>query len=448
MSEKKIFRKVSLDRLSSPEELDQRITVTSRTSWLAMAAIALLVISGGIWGFFGSIADKAVGTGIILSSGGITNVIHHAQGQITDLGVSDADYVEKGDVIARIQQVELIEEINQAKEDLAAAEAIDIDNLELNNSMLNSNVYSKISEIYRNYEVAKSSLETQRASYKSQLAQVELDIEQAKLQYEESLDLYNKTKILVEIGGASQKELDDASRQLTVHELSYINKQDNANSVALSQLAKAEADFKSQEQWVKDTIVVAKLDLKNNIEKMQRNLLNNSDIIANVSGRVLEMKVSKGDLIQAGTTICSIAQEDQENNSLEAIVYVPVQDGKKVKPGMEVNISPTTVKKEEHGFMLGNVVSVSEYPSSGQGMLLTLGNQELVQQLSGEGSPIEVRVELVMDSNTVSGYKWSTPNGPPIVVDEGTFCLGEVKVSEQRPISMVLPFIKKILPIY
>ena len=120
---------------------------------------------------------------------------------------------------------------------------------------------------------------------------------------------------------------------------------------------------------------------------------------------------------------------------------------KSIMPGMEVNVSPSTVKKEENGFMLGNVVSVSEYPTSAQGMMLTLGNSDLVRQLSGEGAPLEVKVKLVMDSSTQSGYKWSTPQGPPIGIDGGTFCVGEVKVDQKRPISIVIPFIKKLLPI-
>ncbi|HBQ26616.1 MAG TPA: hypothetical protein DD791_09515, partial [Syntrophomonas sp.] len=96
MSENKIFRKVSLDRLSSPEELDQRLTVVSPIGWVALIAVALLIGAGLIWGFFGSIANKATGTGIIMSSGGITSVIHHANGQITDVSVEDGDYVKKG----------------------------------------------------------------------------------------------------------------------------------------------------------------------------------------------------------------------------------------------------------------------------------------------------------------------------------------------------------------
>ncbi|MTI81354.1 MAG: NHLP bacteriocin system secretion protein [Firmicutes bacterium] len=447
MSQNKLFRKVSLDRLSSPEELDQRLTVTTPIGWLALIAVGMLIFSALVWGIFGSIAEKAVGKGIILSSGGITSVIHHANGQITDVSVQDGDYVEKGDVIARIEQTDLITEINQLQEDLAAAKAIDLDNLELNNSKLNYNIYGKIGEIYRDFENARANLETQRKYYSTQSEQAKNELEQARVRYEASLENFNKIKVLYQSGAISQKKYNDAERQFIVDQSNYNTKKQILNQLELSQLKKAEEQFKAQKQWFKDTIVVSIIDLENNIKKLQRDLMNNSEIVANASGRVLEMQVKKGDMVQPGGVVCTIAKEKEKTDSLEAVIYVPVEQGKKIKPGMEVNISPSTVKKEESGFMLGNVVSASEYPSSSRGMMLTLGNNELVQQLSGEGAPIEVRVELVMDTSTVSGYKWSTPDGPPIVIDGGTFCTGEVKVKQRRPISMVIPFIKKLLPI-
>jgi len=430
MEDNKLFRKVSLDRLSSPEELDQRLTVTSPIGWIALFSIIILMAAGLIWGFLGSVADKAVGSGIIISSGGITSVIHSANGQITDVTIHDGDYVKKGEVIARIDQTQLITDINKYKQDLAAAKSIDLDNLQLNNSKLNFNVYGKIGEIYKDYEAAQANLNTQRTYYDTQRKQAEYELEQARIQYNASLDTFNNNKALYQAGALSKSAFTDSERELEVNELNYNTKKQNLNQLSLSQLHEAEVNFAAQRQWLKDTIAVSIIDLENNIKKMQRDLVNNSEVVASVSGRVLEMKVKK-------------AQTD----TLEAVIYVPAEQGKKIIPGMEVNISPTTVKKEEHGFMLGNVVSVSEYPASAQRMMLTLGNSELVRQLLGNGAPIEVRVKLVMDSSTPSGYKWSTSEGPPIVIDDGTSCLGEVKVAEKRPISMVIPFIKKILPI-
>lgn len=448
MSENKVFRKISLERLSSPEELDQRLTVTSPIGWVALIAVGILIFTGLIWGIFGSIADKAVGRGIIISSGGITGIVHHTSGQITDVSIKDGDYVRKGDVIARIEQTDLIVDINKYKEDLAVIKGLDLDNPKLDSSMLNFNVYVKLIDIAKDLEMAKASLEVHRASFMSQQEQANYELEKARLQYEESLENFNNYKYLYEHQAVAPVDFNDAERRFKISELNYITKKENLLRIPESQIRQAEINHEVLNKQFRDTLILSQRELEDRISKMQLDLMNNSDIVSTVSGRVLELQVQKGDIVQAGVNICTIAQEKKTTDSLEAIIYVPVEKGKRIMTGMEVNISPSTVRKEESGFMLGHVVSVSEYPSSAQGMMLTLGNKELVQRLAGADLPIEVRVELIMDHSTISGYKWSTPKGPPIMIDSGTFCIGEVKVEQQRPISMVIPFIKRILPMY
>lgn len=447
MTENKIFRKISLDRLSSPEELDQRLTVISPTGWVALFAVGILIFATLVWGVFGRISDKAMGSGIIISGGGITGVVHHATGQISDVSVRDGDYVGKGQVLARLEQTQLIADINKNREDLAAVKAIDLDSLELNDSTRNFNVYSRFGEIYKGYLTAQANLNTQTKYYEAEKAKAENELEKAGMQYEAALDKYNNYKILYEHGAVSKDELDEAEREMLNSESSYNTVKYHLNELPLAQLKEAETAFEAQRQLLKDNIIASVIDLENTIQKQQNELLSNNEIIAEFSGRVLEMQVQKGDIYQAGEVVCTIAEEGEQIDTLEAVIYVPAEKGKRIRPGMEVNVSPTTVQKEESGFMLGNVVDVSEYPASVQGMMLTLGNADLARQLSGNSSPIEVRVKLIRDSNTVSGYKWSTPKGPSIVIDGGTFCAGEVKIEKKRPISMVIPFIKKLLPI-
>ena len=50
-----IFRKKSLDKLKSPESLDESIKVTNPGVWLILAAVILLLIGACIWGAFGHI---------------------------------------------------------------------------------------------------------------------------------------------------------------------------------------------------------------------------------------------------------------------------------------------------------------------------------------------------------------------------------------------------------
>ena len=48
----------------------------------------------------------------------------------------------------------------------------------------------------------------------------------------------------------------------------------------------------------------------------------------------------------------------------DAIVFVPAGEGKKIDGNDQVEVSPTTVKREEHGFIRGRVVAVSELPAT------------------------------------------------------------------------------------
>jgi len=74
LPQKQIFRKVALERLSSPEQLDLVMQVTSARSWIALAAIALLLVTLVLWGIFGSIPEKTQATGILLKQAGIFDV--------------------------------------------------------------------------------------------------------------------------------------------------------------------------------------------------------------------------------------------------------------------------------------------------------------------------------------------------------------------------------------
>lgn len=50
-----IFRKKSLDRISSPEQLTDYIRVSSPSVWIVLAAVVVLLISVLIWSVFGTL---------------------------------------------------------------------------------------------------------------------------------------------------------------------------------------------------------------------------------------------------------------------------------------------------------------------------------------------------------------------------------------------------------
>ena len=76
-------------------------------------------------------------------------------------------------------------------------------------------------------------------------------------------------------------------------------------------------------------------------------------------------------------------------------------------------------------------------------MMRVLKNDRLVQSLSGQDAPYEVRVDLVVDPSTVSQYRWTSSGGPPVKVASGTLATANVAVATRRPIEMVIPFVKQ-----
>jgi len=317
-----VFRKVSVERLSSPEQLDNLMRVTSPRGWLALAALGVLLITAITWGFTGTLNTKIGSQGVLIRPGGLQNIYSESNGTITDIRVVENDYVTKGDVVARIEQPVLLEKLGQLKQSLQLAEA--------------------------GYE-------------KKQTAALFSQIE----------------------------------------------------------------------------------SIKAAVATLQSDYANASRVVSPYTGRVLEVRSKLGSMINAGMPLLTIESGDKQAKTLKAVLYLSLEDGKKIIPGMQVDISPSSVNREEYGFIRGRVTSVSEFPVNAQSMLVTLGNEALVGELGARGTALlEVRIDPILDPQTFSGYKWSTGEGPPIDIDSGTLVSASIIVKQQKPITSVIPQIK------
>ena len=128
---------------------------------------------------------------------------------------------------------------------------------------------------------------------------------------------------------------------------------------------------------------------------------------------------------------------DAGAGNMEAVLYFSQRDGQRIQPGMEVKLSPPTVRKEEYGFLLGKVTAVKPTLATQQEMLAALGSDTLVQALINNSKLIEVRVQPLADPDTPSGYQWTSKQGPPNRLEGWLYCTGAVTVHEQHPIELV-----------
>ncbi len=176
---------------------------------------------------------------------------------------------------------------------------------------------------------------------------------------------------------------------------------------------------------------------KNELKDQEQKFASSAYIRSNYQGTVIELTAKKGQLLEVGQSILSIEVVENKNMpDVEAMIYIASEEGKKITKGMSVRIAPSTIKTEEHGYLVGKVIQVSEYPATRQGMLRTLGNIDLVQTFSQNGVSTAITVKLEK-ANNKSGFKWTASNAPNIEIKSGTLCDAFIVISKQKPIELL-----------
>lgn len=60
-----LFRKKSIERVTSPEQLNDYIRVSNPGVWMILAAVVILLAGVCVWGFFGRLDTKKTGIGCL-----------------------------------------------------------------------------------------------------------------------------------------------------------------------------------------------------------------------------------------------------------------------------------------------------------------------------------------------------------------------------------------------
>ncbi|HKV10045.1 MAG TPA: NHLP bacteriocin system secretion protein, partial [Thermoanaerobaculia bacterium] len=329
--------------------------------------------------------------------------------------VSVGDVIEKGQVVARIRQDELLRQIQDTRDKLADVRREYQDQLR----------YAGEQGRLRGRDLAQ-----ERANLQQSIKAYEREVEIARERIAVERDLLKDGLITKQTLLASEQRLNTAQDQLA-------NARLQLNSLELKGLDSAQQtgqQVEAREAQIRD--------LEIELRERQARLTETARVVSNRPGRVLELLVDRGDVVNPGTPLLNLEVASEE---LQAVLFVPASAGKRVQPGMRVRVSPSTVKREEYGSMIGRVTWASEYPSTSRGMTRLLGNEALVQRLMQEGPPIQVNVALEKDPKTPTGYRWSSSTGPSVQISSGTLATGSVVVREERPINLVVPKIREKL---
>jgi multidrug resistance efflux pump len=294
--ESNLFRKSSLERISSPERLNEYIKITHPGVWSVILGCLALLAAVGFWGFYGSIPDSIRSGGIIFPQNGVAAIIPAVGGRIGDMRVKVGDFVEAGQILAMIPQEDILGQISELKNNAKPDE-------------------KQIAALIGEYE-------------------------------------------------------------------------------------------------------------------------NRSIIVSPVSGIVLSAR-SANETVSSTEAIASIVKQEKYANDKQVICYIPTLTAKKLKEGMEVQVSPDFAPREEYGYMLGHITGIGTYPVSEADVLSAVGSRQYADGLLPQGNSVEVRITLTVDPGSLDKIKWSNKKGESIPLSIGTNCNLLIVVKNYKPYELV-----------
>jgi HlyD family secretion protein len=412
-----IFRKAAIERLSTPDRLDQPVRITPVWAWMALWSLLVLVTAGAFAAILITVPEKVPGNGIVIAATGILEVPFPAAGRVAEIHPRTGDKVRKGDIVARIEQPELRRshhEARKAHHDLReqrrqVAEFHD----------LVARAQQEANQRRRRDLEQSHALIRRRLGYLHERAGIDDELGARRLITRAQVV---DTRVAI---GSAEEELATVERQINEIALDAINSR------------------------IRDRRELLELDLKveaalRYADLIEQQLRHAEDVISPYSGTVAELKHDVGRLVHQGAALMTVLPDGSDAahasaGSLRVVLFVPGADGKRIEPGMTVEVTPSTVRREEHGFMFARVIRVAHIPATVEGMLHVLKNQQLAASLSAGGAPFAVDVELLPDHRAPSGFTWSSAPGPETTISPGTLASGRVWVRRLRLIEFAIP---------
>ncbi len=417
---RKIFQKEALEKASSPDQIDDLMHVIQPRVWISIWAVLFLIIIAILWGFLGSIPTRVNGTGLILRSDMVGGIYARGNGELLSISVLEGDNVSKGQVIGRIRHPELQAEIeNLEKHITELSKEINSKN-KFNNNILEDEMHY----IDQKYESIKISIAQNKEKQKI--------LEERIMDQDELLK-----KGLI-------------TRQTYLNSLDELKKMEINENQLKSEFTEIEIEKARDTKGAQSSIFENRLVLQDQLRKMELlkiELDEAETIISNYDGIVLDQRAFVGSLVKQGSVI-AVIEPNSGSKEQRAIVFVPLKDARRLRPGMKGYIIPTVIKKEESGMIIGKVSHVCSYPLSYVGLVNMVSSDLLASEISKSGAQVFVKLDLEKDQEAYSGYRWTSGKGPDIKLKSGTQVDVNIIVKEQKPISLILPWLKKFTGIY
>lgn len=396
-----------------PEQLSTALKLTRPFTWLIAAISTLLVGAFIAWGFFGQIDYRSEGRGVLLySDASVYSVAAPGAGVVEEIAVSVGDEVEANALVAKISQSERATRI-------AASRRV-VDQLE-----------TRISDL----QASQAQLLKQRqdnADQRIMTLQQQVDDDAEHRDYLQALLTDQREDLAA--GFVTRERVEETRRELHQTEQSIRQSRDQMAKIQLELL-----QFKASQQDQLASLTESLTREQNQIEELLAAVAAEQFVRAPAAGVVVAIAQKRGDRVNAGDQFAVIEGQDGQ---LQLVGYFPAGQGKNVTTGMSAQVSPENIERDVYGAMIGKVSFVSAFPATQPALLNRLGNEQLVNELTKAGAPLEVHIDLLPDKAAPSGLAWSSSFGPPTQITSGSLATAAVITRRASPIQLLIPTLR------
>lgn len=406
------YRREALEKLASAAELNDAIKVTSPMSWVLVALLVFGAAAALVWGILGTVPTRVIGPAFIsYENAQLTEIVARGSGTLVSVEVSPGDFVEKGDVLGRMQNPTVMAQLSEARRlKLQVEEQI----AEYERSRDN-----ELAEFDSLQQIRRTSLDNQLEDAREVANALE-----TRLKHNEDL---------LEKGITNVASVDELRAQ-------FYQARQNMASIA-TDIAQLDLDRDQRvTRWTQEilTLRTRLAEVSGRVAELEEEMALIEVITAPMDGEVVTTLAATGAHLNRGETAFALVTPNAE---LEALAFLSAAEAKRIEPGMTVRLSPTTVRREEFGTVRGSVVSVSPFPLSSVAVQALVANQNLAEQLVSGGPPLLVRVAL--DRTGDGNLEWTSSRTPPVEISAGTLASVSVVVADNAPISLILPTLRR-----
>lgn len=184
-----MYRKSMLERMSSPEQLDKMIVITSPSFWLALAGGALIVVVALIWAIAGRLPVKVEATGICVPNQKAYTLASESGGMVSSIEVEVGDKVEEGQVLVKLNSDAVQQEADSLNDRIQKVEAVTLDSTDDEATADNTELLNLKSQI-QSLDMEKSQNVALIAQREAELAELKKQVDAAKAALDNAQQAY------------------------------------------------------------------------------------------------------------------------------------------------------------------------------------------------------------------------------------------------------------------